>query len=116
MGCGPTQKEEDVTSNRSSDDCSPSIGSPVHTCISVLESMAIRNHKCSTLSIPQLAVDAASLGIAPWPALDNAVKTCADAVVGAVVDALGAGVIAISRGLLASDSTCLSSRGHGRKP
>jgi hypothetical protein len=78
--------------------------------------MAIRNHKCSTFSIPQLAVDAASPGTAPWPALDNAVRTYADAVAGAVDDALSAGVIAISRGLLASDSTCLSSRGHGRKP
>jgi hypothetical protein len=78
--------------------------------------MAIGNHNCSTLTIPQLAVDAASPGTAPWPALDNAVRTSTDAVAGAVDDALGAGVIAISRDLLASDSTCLGSRGHGRKP
>jgi hypothetical protein len=78
--------------------------------------MAIGIHKYSTLSIPQLAVDAASPGTAPWPALDNAVGAWADAVAGTVDDALGAGVIAISWGLLASDNTCLSSGGHGRKP
>jgi hypothetical protein len=78
--------------------------------------MAIRNHQCSTLSIPQLAVDAASAGTAPWLALDNAVGTWADIVAGTVDDAPGAGVIAISWSLLASDSTCLGSGEHGRKP
>jgi hypothetical protein len=77
--------------------------------------MAIGYHKCTNLNISQLAVDVASAGSPPCPAVVDAIGTWDDVVAGAVDDALGAEVNAISPGLLASDCTCLGFGGHGKK-
>jgi hypothetical protein len=74
--------------------------------------MAIGYHKYTSLNISQMAVDATSVGSAPCSAMVDAVGTWDDVVASAMDDALGTGVNAISRGLLASDCTCLGSGGH----